>query len=66
MALRESRSIYPDVNKIACGQSEPNAIGNAIGWARFYSGSHDAVIRVYNDARNIIETHELKRDFKEW
>jgi hypothetical protein len=26
----------------------------------------DAVIRVYNDAGNVIETHERKDDFKEW
>ena len=31
---------------------EPNAISNAIDYAKFYSGSHDAVIRVYDDAGN--------------
>jgi predicted PilT family ATPase len=29
------------------------------------SRSHDAVIRVYNEAGNVIETHESPRDFKE-
>jgi len=29
---------------------EPNAISNAIGYARFYSRSHRSVIRVYDDA----------------
>src|SRR6266700_2258633 len=38
--------------------SEPNAISNAINYAKFFSRSHDAVIRVYNDAGNMIETHE--------
>jgi hypothetical protein len=28
--------------------------------ANFYSRSHDAVIRVYNDAGNVIETHKEK------
>jgi hypothetical protein len=28
--------------------------------------SHDAVIRVYDEAGNVIETHEHTRDFKEW
>jgi hypothetical protein len=28
--------------------------------------SHDAVIRVYDDAGNVIETPEYKGDFKEW
>jgi hypothetical protein len=39
---------------------------NAIGYAMHSSRSHDAVIRVYDDARNVIETHERKGDFKEW
>jgi hypothetical protein len=39
---------------------EPNAISNAIGYARHYSRLHDAVIRVYDAARNVIETHEQK------
>ena len=26
----------------------------------------DALIRVYDDAGNVIETHEHKGDFKEW
>jgi hypothetical protein len=30
--------------------AEPNAISNAIGYAKFYSRSHDAVIRVYDEA----------------
>ena len=43
----------------------PNAISNAIGYAEHYSRSHDAVIRVYDDAGNVIETHEHKGDFRE-
>ena len=43
-----------------------NAIRDAIGYARFCSRSHDAVIRVYDDAGNVIETHERTGDFKEW
>jgi hypothetical protein len=33
---------------------------------RFYSRSHDAVIHVYDEAGNLIETHEHTGDFKEW
>ena len=40
----------------------PNAITNAIGFAKFYSRPHDAVIRVYDAAGNVIETHEHKGD----
>jgi hypothetical protein len=29
---------------------EPNAVSNAIGYAKFYSRSRDAVIRVYDEA----------------
>jgi hypothetical protein len=45
--------------------SEPDAIANAIGYAKFYSRSHPAGIRVYDDAGNMIQTHEHKGDFKE-
>jgi hypothetical protein len=36
----------------------PNAVSNAIGYPMHRSQSHDAVIRVYDDASNVIETHE--------
>ena len=48
------------------GYSEPEAVANAIGYAQFYSRSHGAVIRAYDEAGNVIETHEYKGDFKEW
>jgi hypothetical protein len=44
---------------------EPNAVGNAIGCAQFYSRSHHAAIRVYDAAGNVIETHEHAGEFKE-
>src|SRR5215471_2515763 len=40
--------------------AEPNAISNAIGYAKHYSRSHPAVVRVYDAAGNVIETHEHK------
>jgi len=43
---------------------EPNAISNAIGYAMHSSRSHDAVIRVYDDAGNVIEMHEHNGEFK--
>jgi len=39
---------------------------DAVKYAKFYSRSHDAAIRVYDEAGNVIETHEHKGDFKEW
>ena len=41
---------------------QPDAISNA----KFYGSSHNAVIRVYDNAGNVIETHKHKGDFKEW
>ena len=42
---------------------EPNAVSNATGYAIHDSRSVDAVIRVYDWAGNVIETHE-HTDFK--
>jgi hypothetical protein len=39
---------------------------NAIGYAKFFTRSHDAVIRVYDQAGNVIQTHEQAGDFKDW
>ena len=44
---------------------EPNAVSNAIGYAKFFSRSHAAVIRVYDEAGNVIETREHAGKFKE-
>jgi hypothetical protein len=45
---------------------EPDAVSNVISYAKFYSRSHDAVIRVYDAAGNVIQTHEHAGEFKEW
>ncbi len=45
---------------------EPNAVANAIGYAKHRSRSHDALIRVYDDAGNVTQTHEHAGEFKEW
>ncbi len=41
---------------------EPDAISNA----KFRSRSHDAVIRVYDEAGNVIETHKHAGEFKDF
>ena len=38
---------------------------DAVGYAQFFSRSHDALIRVYDESGNVIETHGHKGDFKE-
>jgi hypothetical protein len=35
-----------------------------MSYAKFFSRSHDAVIRVYDPAGNVIETHEHTGEFK--
>jgi hypothetical protein len=43
---------------------EPNAASNAIGYAEHRSRSHDAVIRVYDNGGNVIQTHYHEGQFK--
>jgi hypothetical protein len=42
-----------------------DTLGDAIGYAMHSSRSHDAVIRVYDAAGNVIATHEHAGDFVE-
>jgi hypothetical protein len=37
-----------------------HAVNDAIDYAKFFIRSHAAVIRVYDDADNLIETHERR------
>ena len=59
------RKVWLEVTRkvilVGFGYGEPNAIGHA----EHSSRSHDAVICVYDDAGNVIQTHEYKGDFKE-
>ena len=43
----------------------PTEICNAIDSAKFRSRSHRAVIRVYDESGNVMETHEHAGAFKE-
>jgi len=53
-------------HSVGCGYGEPNAISNAVGFAKFYSRSQNTVIRVYDEAGNVIETHEHAGQFREF
>ena len=67
LALIIAASIISDVLPFKrLWYGEPNAIGNAIGYAEDYSRSHDAAIRVYDEAGNVIATREHKGKFKDW
>ena len=43
----------------------PEAGANATGYAKFYSRSHHGVIRVDDEAGNLIEAHKHAGDFRE-
>jgi hypothetical protein len=47
------------------GQLSYTQVSHAIGYAEFYSRSHDAVIRVYDKAGNVIQTPEQVGEFRE-
>ena len=40
-------------------------VREAVNYAKFYSSLRDAIIRVYDVAGNVTETHEHKGDFRE-
>ena len=50
---------------LPCGRLWYDMPDHAIGYAMHSSRSHHAVIRLYDEAGNVIETHEHKGDFKE-
>ena len=49
----------------ARGDNEPKSASHAFSYAKNFSRSCDAVIRVYDAAGNVIETHEHADEFKE-
>ena len=48
--------------RFGCGTKQAP---DAIDYAKFYSRSHHALIRVYDATGNMIATHEHKGEFKE-
>jgi hypothetical protein len=67
--MKESLPTMPNIRptrKVVKQLRHPSLKPDAIDYAKFYSRSHDAVIRVYDKAGNVIETHEHAGDFKEW
>jgi hypothetical protein len=44
---------------------EPNGVNNAVGYAKFYSRSHPVVIRVFDEAGNVVKTEEHVGDVRE-
>jgi len=52
-------------HSIGCGVASRTQSASAIDYAKFRSRSHDALIRVYDEAGNVIETHQRAGEFKE-
>jgi len=63
---RGKRGVDLISHELPFGRLWYDTLDNAIGYAMYSSRSHDAVIRVYDDAGNVIERHEHKGEFKEW
>ena len=62
----ELRKLFPEEKRGEMAEwVNQSAVANVIDYAKFRSRSHDAVLRVYDDAGNVIETHEHAGDFKE-
>jgi hypothetical protein len=62
---RDKRGVDLISNVLPFGRLVYDMPDNAIGYAMHCSRSHDAVISVYDDTGNVIETHEHSGDFKE-
>jgi hypothetical protein len=43
---------------VSIWNGEPKGTSNAVVYAKFYSRSHAAVIRVYDEAANVLEKHD--------
>jgi hypothetical protein len=49
---------------VGCGLATRTQFSKAIGYAKFRSRSHDAVIRVYDESGNVIETPRARGRFQ--
>jgi hypothetical protein len=61
----DRRGVYLISDRLPFGRLWYLKPDDAIRDAKFYSRSHDAVIRVYDEAGKLIETHEYYGDFRE-
>jgi hypothetical protein len=55
-------NLISDVLPLRCAvlAGGPEPINNAIDYAKLYSRSHVSVIRVYDEAGNVMKTHEQR------
>jgi hypothetical protein len=53
-------------HSLACGTVNRTQSATQSGTLSIAAAPHDAVIRVYDEAGNVIETHEQAGDSKHW
>jgi len=63
---KDKRGVDPIRDALPFGRLWYTKPDDAVGYAKFFSRSRHAVIRVYDQAGKMIETHEHKGEFKEW
>jgi hypothetical protein len=63
---KDHRGVDLTSDALPFGRLWCSEVTDAIGYAKFYSRSHDTVIRVYDTAGNVIDTHERAGESKEW
>jgi hypothetical protein len=63
---KDKRGVDLISDALPFGRLWSTEISHAIGYAEFYSRSHHAVIRVFDAAGNLIETHQHAGQFREW
>jgi hypothetical protein len=61
---KDKRSVNLISDALPFGRLWYEQVPDAVGYAKFYSRSHAAVIRLYDKAGNVIETHEHAGEFK--
>jgi hypothetical protein len=61
---RDKRGVDLISDKLPFGRLWYTEVSGAIEYAKFRSRSHHALIRVYDDAGELVETHEQPGDFR--
>ena len=62
---RDHHGVNPISDVLPFGRLLYLEVREAVAYAKFYSRSQDATIRVYDAAGNVIETHEQRGDIRE-
>ena len=63
---KDHRGVTLICDALSFGRLWYTKASDAVYYAKLYSRSHDAMIRVCDETGCVIETHEHKSDFKEW